>query len=103
MAAHSLTPEIRLAVIRAEERAYGAVAIHGQECAARFIEARNHAVVAPKFEHVCASWFVAQCLRRTQIGRHIETREFGAMLFEMLNQMLSGREAGRITTRSGSR
>lgn len=93
MAARGLTSEIRLAVVRAEEGADRAVAIDRQKGAARFVESRYDAIAASQFEYRTTRWLIAQRLRRAQVRRHIEAREFGAMLPEMLNEMLSTREA----------
>ena len=93
MAARGLTPEIRLAVVRAEERTDRAIAIDRQKSATRFVESRYDAIAASQLEYRTTRWLIAQRLRGAQVRRHIEAREFGAMLPEMLNEMLSTREA----------
>ena len=93
MAARGLTPEIRLAVVRAEERTDCAIAIDRQKGAAGFVESRDDAVAASQLEYRAPRWLIAQRLRGAQVRRHIEAREFGAVLPEMLSEMLPACEA----------
>ena len=59
MAARGLTPEIRLAVVRAEERTDRAIAIDRQKSATRFVESRYDAIAASQLEYRTTRWLIA--------------------------------------------
>lgn len=73
--------EVRLAVVRAEERADGEVGVEGEEGTGVPIEARVGAVGLRRFDHPAREWRIAKVLGQSEILRECWFAEL-ATVFE---------------------